>query len=77
MNLYSVLIDNRFTHTFAFIDRITGEISTYGCDVITDAFRGAYRRMDGVRRECDRLGVAYDLRIVNCVTGVEVIALKR
>lgn len=77
MNLYSVLINDRFAHTFAFIDRITGEVSTYGCDVVATAFRSAYRRMDSVRRECNRLGVAYDLRIVNCVTGVEVIALKR
>lgn len=76
MSIYAQLINHRFAYTYAIIDNATGEVSTYACDRPSIAFRNAYRRMDSIRRECRRLGAACDLHLVNCVTGVEILAIK-
>lgn len=76
MNLYSVLIDNRFAYTYACINRTSGEVFTMSCDDRSTALKRAYYRAQSELRYYGSQGKSCDLLLVNCVTGAEVLVLK-
>ena len=76
MTTYAHLIHPEYRHTYALFNYTTGEVSTSSCDEARYPLRLLYKRLDGLRREAVREGYAYDLRLVNLLTGKTLLESK-
>ena len=76
MTAYAHLINPNYRYTFAVFNYATGEVYTSSCDLPQYALHRLLHRMDGQRREAVREGYAYDLRLINLLTGKTLLESK-
>ena len=76
MTAYAHLINPNYRYTFAVFNYATGEVYTSSCNEARYPLHRLLHRMDGQRREAVREGYAYDLRLVNLLTGKTLLESK-
>jgi hypothetical protein len=77
MSIYSQLVDPNFRYTYACINRTSGEVFTMSCDDRATALKRVYYRAQSELRYYSSRGKSCDLLLINCVTGAEVLVIKR
>lgn len=77
MNTYTQLIHPNYRYTYAYINRTTGEVCSIASDDRATALKRIYHRAQSELRYYGSQGEPCDLLLVNCVTGAEVLMLKR